>query len=135
MSILDTLFKNQPKPLPEFRIGANYTVTPDDLQDQDDIKQDEIISQITKFLDNDDQCATDLKIDKIKNGKRVSVTFRRANIFRRSEEADNKNDNIRIAFCDKIEGKTLKHLNVMSNTDPANLVETTRMEVDVYDQG
>lgn len=134
MSILDKLF-NTSKKLPEFKISANYTVTPDDLQDQDDNEQDETISQITKFLDNDDQCAIDLKINKVKNGQQLTVIFRRANIFRRSEEIDIKNDNIRIAFCDQIEGKTLKHLNVMSNTDPTNLVETTRMDVYAYDQG
>lgn len=135
MSIFDKLFNNQPKPLPDFRMSANYTITHDDLQDQDqdNSAHDYILDQLSKILDDDTQCAIDLKADKIKNGERWTVTFRRANIFRRSDEIDNKNENIRIAFCDQIECKTLKNFHFTNNTDPTNLVEMTQISVDVYD--
>ena len=127
MSIFDTLFK------PKLKYSAeSRTVTCDDLHDNDDSEYDDILHQLSKILDDDTQCAIDLKADKIKNGERWTVTFRRVNMFRRSDEIDNKNENIRIAFCNEIECKRLKNLRILNKTD-TNFVEETQIEVDIYE--
>ena len=131
MSIFDTLFK------PKLKYSAeSRTVTCDDLHDNDDSEYDDILHQLSKILDDDTQCAidlnADLNADMIENWTRWTVTFKRANIFLRSDEINNKDVDIRIAFCDGIECKTLKNLRILNRTD-TNFVETTQIEVDVYE--